>query len=513
MRSLSSRSRFLTWILASQIVFSLPVQALAQTTSTTSSASDLSTSSTPDDLVNFNPNYILDDSDIFGLGDMRLGDVQSFLDSRPGVLATYKTRDTDGVIRSAAEIIWRIATTYQINPRYLLALMQKEQSLVDDPHPTQKQFDWATGYSICDSCSMNDPRLQEFKGMPSQLEWAAKQHRERYLMQILGKGSTIAGIARGKTLTISGQQITPMNNATAMLYSYTPHIHGNLNLWQIWQRWFALHFPEGTVVRGNSTGNIYLLRANERRSIKNIAIAASLVDIDKIVNVQDSRLSSYHLGLPVNFPNFSLVQTPDKKRYLLSGTSKRYIKGKAFDRFGFNEDEVLDVRPDDLSGYQDGPDITTSTTYPTGLLVKDAQKHYWYVENNVRRFIPDATFLSLYFRGRRPRVWTTKQLNAVTEGQPYGLQDGELIRGKKSSDVFVMENGLRRPIATEKDFKELGYAWKNVVTLPDKLVTTYPLGEPVDPHGAPPTPFDDTQLVNTTTTPTTLATAVTPLTH
>lgn len=445
--------------------------SFAQTTTTTIELAD--ELSEP----RFDPNYILDDRDIFGLGEMRLGDIQTFLDSRPGVLATYRVPDIDGIERSAAEIIWRIATTYQINPRYLLALLQKEQSLVDDPKPSQKQFDWATGYAICDSCSMNDPSLQEFRGFANQLEWTAKQHREKYLIQILGRGTTIAGHAPGRSVSISGRTVTPANNATAMLYSYTPHIAGNFNLWKIWQRWFALHFPEGTIVRGKTSGDIYLLRSGERRPIKNEAIAASITDVSKIVPVEDSRLTAYRLGSAMNFPNFSLVQTSDGKRYLLSGARKRLIEPKAFEKFGFNEDELIDVPVTDLAAYPDGADITTSTSYPTGLLVKDVKKVYWYIENNQRQRIPDLSFLNLYFRGRPAKSWTTKQLSALKEGPVYGLQDSELVRGKTSSAVYVMESGQRRPIASEQDFKELGYAWKNVVSFPDRLLETYPLGQ------------------------------------
>lgn len=451
-------------------------QALAQTTT-----SSLDLLPTDPGVVSFDPNYILDDQDIFGVGDMRLGDIQSFLDNRPGRLATYRTKDIDGLEKSAAEIIWRVATTYQINPRYLLALVQKEQSLVDDPNPSQKQLDWATGYAICDNCSMNDPRLQEYRGFPSQLEWAAKQHREKYLIQLLGKGSTIAGQAPGKTVVISGKTITPANNATAMLYSYTPHIAGNFNLWKIWQRWFALHFPEGTVVRGKATGDLYLLRGGERHPIKTDAIAASIIDTNKIVSVEDSRLSAYRLGTPINFPNYALVETTSHDRYLLVGTSKRLIQPKAFDKFGFNEDELISVTEDDLLGYTDGPDITTSTTYPTGLLVKDAQKNYWYIENNLKQKVPDAAFLSLYFRGRRALNWNTKQLAAIPEGPAYGLQDGELVRSKTSPAVYVMESGTRRPFRSAADFEELGYQWKNVVVLPDKILATYAIGDAVHP--------------------------------
>lgn len=447
----------------------------------------------------FDPNNVLNNEDILGLGDMRLGDIQSFLDSRPGILRAYRMPDIDGVERSVAEIVWRISNTYQLNPRYLLALMQKEQSLVDDPNPSQKQLDWATGYAICDDCSMNDPRLQEFRGLANQLEWAAKQHRERYLQQILGTGTTISGKAAGKASLISGQIVVPANNATAMLYSYTPHIHGNYNLWLIWQRWFALHFPEGTIVRGDTSGSIFLLKQGERRPIRTLAIAASLVDVRKIVTTEDSRLSGYRLGDPVNFPNFSLVRTTDGQRYLLSGSKKQLIQAAAFDKFGFNEDEVLDILSEDLKNYSDGADITASSTYPTGLLVKDPRKTYWYIENGTRQRIPDNAFLALYFRHRAARNWTMKQLNAIPRGADYGLQDGELIRGKTSPAVYVMESGQRRAIPSEKAFLELGYAWKNVTVLPDRLVGSYPIGISLDPHAPLPAMLETTPIILTHT--------------
>ncbi|MEN9378840.1 MAG: hypothetical protein RJB15_518, partial [Pseudomonadota bacterium] len=51
--------------------------------------------------------------------------------------------------------------------------LQKEQSLVTDDTPTQKQLDWAAGYGVCDACSMNDPSLQRFRGFAIQTRRAA----------------------------------------------------------------------------------------------------------------------------------------------------------------------------------------------------------------------------------------------------------------------------------------------------------------------------------------------------
>jgi hypothetical protein len=162
----------------------------------------------------FQPQHILDDRDLFDIGNMNPERIQEFLDSR-GTLGRMRFLDIDGQEKSATDIIWRVAVSYKMNPKYLLALLQKEQSLVEDRNPSQNQLDWATGYGVCDSCSKNDPSLEDFKGFARQLEWAAKQHRDKYLQQILLGGRTIAGYAPGKETVIDGTRLIPDNQATA----------------------------------------------------------------------------------------------------------------------------------------------------------------------------------------------------------------------------------------------------------------------------------------------------------
>ncbi|MDO8583608.1 MAG: hypothetical protein Q7R83_00315 [bacterium] len=451
--------------------FAPPMASIAQTTATTSAVD-----------AAFDPTNILNDTDLFEFGGMTPERIQDFLQNK-GTLGSIKLTDTDGVQKSPAEIIWRIATSYKVSPRYLMALLQKEQSLIEDPAPKQKQFDWATGYAICDSCSKDDPSVQQFKGFASQVEWAAKQFREKYLIQILGKGTTIAGYAPGKIIKIDGQTFVPKNLATAMLYSYTPHIHGNLNLWRIWQRWFSLSFPDGTVVRGITSKKMYLIRFGEKKPFKSPAVAFSMVDMNKIVDVDDSQLAGYPLGQTIAFPNYALVQTPDKKRYLIVGTTKRLIVNRTvFSKLGFNEDEVVPATVADLTNYDDGADITLTTAYPTGLLGKDAKGGYWYVENNVRHAIANMPLLKLYFKNQPAKLLTATKLATLKVGTPYALHDGELVKATGDAAVYVMENGQRRPIPSGQVFEEIGWKWKNVVVLPAAFLNTYPIGDPVTPR-------------------------------
>lgn len=431
----------------------------------------------------FDPNRVLEDGDVFDVNGMSYARLVEFLRSK-GTLADARLADIDGVPKTGAEIIWRVATSYKINPKYLLALIQKEQSLVEDPNPSPAQFDWAAGYAICDSCSKSDPSVQEFKGFASQLEWAAKQHREKYLLQLLGNGLTRAGKGVGKTMVVDGLTITPANNATAMLYSYTPHIHGNLNLWNIWRRWFSLKYPDGTVVRGKTSGKAYLIHLGQKRSFASKAVLMSLVDPDRIVDVSETELSAYPDGPEIRFPKYSLLRDSKHRVWLLTEDSRRLIQDmKAFHKFGFNEDEIEDVDDADLADYPISSPITVKTEFPQGVVMQEKEtKKYWYVEDGTKQQIPDKTFLALYFKGRIIKSATSKKLAAYKTGDPYHFHDGELVRGKKTSSVYVMENGDLRPIPSAQAFEAFGWNWRNVVTVPDAVLTGYTVGDPISPE-------------------------------
>jgi len=428
----------------------------------------------------FDPNQILDDADIFDVNGMSYARLVVFLHAK-GSLADYRTNDIDGVPKTAAEIIWRVANSYKMNPKYLLALLQKEQSLVEDPEPSQRQYDWATGFGVCDSCSKDDPAIQDYKGFANQLEYAAKQHREKYLMQILSSGVTRSGKAPGKPVEIDGQIVTPINNATAMLYTYTPHIHGNLNLWRIWQRWFALKFPDGTLVRGKTSGETYLIRLGQKRPFESRAVLDSVADPDKVVVISDTELTAYPDGQPIKFPKYALLQDERGRIWLLTEMGRRYITDMTtFRKFGFNLDEVTPATTADLEDYPIAAPIGPKTEFPQGVIMQSsADKTYWYVEGNEKHLVPDKVLVKLYFRGRPIKQATAKKLATYAEGDAYRLHDAELVRTPQDSAVYVVENSLLRPIPSADVFESLGWKWKNVVTVPDALLAAYTKGEAV----------------------------------
>jgi hypothetical protein len=431
-------------------------------------------------IPNFDPNNVLSDSDIFDANEMTYSRLVAFLHSKGG-LADVRTQDIDGTEKGTAEIIWEMSQMYQINPKYLLALLQKEQSLVENPTPSQSALDWAAGYGVCDTCAKNDPAISDFKGFANQVYYAARQMREKYYLSVLATGKTISGMGPGIPTIIDGITVTPTNIATASLYTYTPHIHGNMNLWNIWHRWFSKNYPDGTVVRGTPSGRIYWIRYGLKRPFASLAVASSFVDISKIVDASDADLAAYSDGDKISFPNYALLKDPSGSIWRIIGNERRHIVDMAtFGKLSFNLDEVEDVIDADLAQYTIGEPITTKSMSPEGMLVQaPGVKAVWYAEAGTKRLIQSPAILSLYFSGMNVQKISASDLNTLTTSAPYGIRDGELVRTETDPAVYAIENGKKRPIPSADIFESMGWKWISVEIVPKSLLDGYDIGEPI----------------------------------
>ncbi|QIK63029.1 hypothetical protein G7068_07330 [Leucobacter viscericola] len=160
---------------------------------------------------------------------------------------------------SSATIIARVARSCGINPRVLLVILQKEQSLVTDTWPTVRQFDYATGANCPDSGPGNSANCDAGSaGFANQVYFAA-WHLKRYTAQNgmnynPGRFNTILWNPNRGCGT---SQVYIQNLATATLYTYTPYrpndaalnagwgegdgcsSYGNRNFYQYYKQWFG----------------------------------------------------------------------------------------------------------------------------------------------------------------------------------------------------------------------------------------------------------------------------------
>jgi hypothetical protein len=428
----------------------------------------------------FNPNILASDDQMLNMNEISKRELDVFL--KKGSLATYVGPDFSGTNRTASDIIWNAAQTFKINPQFLLVLLQREQSLVEDDSPRQKQLDWAMGYAVCDDCSMNDPRIQKFKGFGNQLHYAAKRIRESYLSDLLTKGRTVSGVGPGIPIQIDNKTIIPANFVTSSLYTYTPHLHGNENFVRIWDKWFTKVFPSGSVLEDRETKDLWLIQFGTKRPITSKTAFYSRFNPQNLVPINTSDLQTYPVGTPISFPNYSLLRKENTSTiYLIVDDTKRgFLSQEAFRSHGFSPDEIVDVTAKELSAYSEGVPITANTKHPSGMLLQsNTTNGVFHVINGRKHPIVSMEVLNANFPSANIVPVDDENLAAYETSDFVKFQDGTLVGTKDAPEVYVIENGLRRHITDEATFLTYGWQWNQIVWTNKNTVLIHELGDPL----------------------------------
>ena len=114
------------------------------------------------------------------------------------------------------------AQNYQINPKVLLVTLQKDKfSYRRRPHP--KTMDWATGYAVCDSCSMTDPGIQSHRGFGMQVD-----NGPEFCVGITMIKTNLLLRKRHSLPALIIRKWFRKSWATAFLYTYTRAYHGKI---------------------------------------------------------------------------------------------------------------------------------------------------------------------------------------------------------------------------------------------------------------------------------------------
>jgi hypothetical protein len=435
----------------------------------------------------FNANNIISDFELEEYTSLSQDAIQRFLESKGSFLAKF-TEVIDNVRKQASQIIFEESQIYEINPKVILAMLQKEQSLITDASPSQKQLDWATGFAVCDSCSKSDPRLAPFKGFYNQVSDFAEKVRVNYLRDLQSLGRTLTGWGPQRTkTTLDGYEVTPVNNATAVLYTYNPYrggsrIGANFNFWRIWQRYFVRDYPDGTLLQEQGQPGVWLLQNGKRRPFKTRTALYSRYDAKRIIQVSKNELEAYEIGPAIKFANYSLLRAPSGTVYLLVDDTIRGIESQeVFRTIGFNPEELIFVEDEDLALYTIGDIITIASAYPTGALLQDnSTGAVFFVQNGKRQGIIDRAIMDLNFKNMRPFPVHPDELKQYPYNGRAKLIDGTIITSPESSAVYIISDGRRRPVISGEAFEKLGYAWDNIHDVPQKVVDLHPLGDPLD---------------------------------
>ncbi len=454
--------------------------------------------------VTFNPDFIISDEEMTDVSSMSLADIELFLRSKGGYIASNYFTNRDGELKSAAKIIYEAANNYDcegvvlsdnptrkereekcnfapINPKLLLVLLQKEQSLIEETSPTQKQLDWATGYGVCDDCSMNNPAIQRWRGFGKQINSASLQFSD-YL-----NTPHHYSYRAGNTYTISNtgrpaSSVTIQNNATAGLYNYTPHVYnGNYNFFKLWTKYFTRSYPNNSLLQVKGESGVWLIKDGKKRPFLSRGALTTRYDLPKVIPVNKSDLDAYITGDPIKFAQYSVLRSPKGTIFLLVDDTRRgFSSQEAFRKIGINPEEVINASWDDINVYKEGSPITEDSTYPTGALLQDKTSGgIYYVLEGTKAPLWDRVLLETKFRRKSIFPVDSAKLAEYKTVEPAIFSDGEILTAHDSSAVYVIDNKKRRAVISADAFLKLGYKWENVISVPSNIINLYDLGEPL----------------------------------
>lgn len=160
-----------------------------------------------------------------------------------------------GGTKTASAIIYDVSVVCNINPKVLIILLEKEQSLVTDDWPWSIQYRSATGYGCPDTA----PCDAEYYGFFNQVYNAARQYKRYARDESLFRYRAFRDnyIQYNPNAGCGGTNVYIQNQATAGLYNYTPYqpnssalvnlygsgdacgAYGNRNFWRLFNDWFG----------------------------------------------------------------------------------------------------------------------------------------------------------------------------------------------------------------------------------------------------------------------------------
>ena len=399
--------------------------------------------------------------------------------------------------RTAYEIIYNASQEAKINPKFLLTMLQKEMSLIEDQDPTERQLAYAMGYYCYDGQACNP----KYKGFGKQVRSMALQFR--YYIDNIHEYNYRPGVRAcvdDQTpflpCTSSAVEVRPANNVTAAMYVYTPHIHGNKLFATIWDRYgfsgvsinpdvLSGIFPQGSLVKakdGDDLESVYLIVNSQKRLFESTGALVSRFDPNKVLLVASEELNKYTDGEPIKFTNYTVLQTPNGNKYLVDGLQKRrIISDEAFRQLGFNPAEIEEISSADLDTLEDGADLDENNASPFEEIMQDMTTgSIHYVKDGKKWSVIDMEILELNHPGISPREVTSKTLEAYEYMGALKLVDGTLIKKDLDKDVYVISAGERRLIPDGNTFETLGYQWGNIVTVSKKVMNFHKVGTPLE---------------------------------
>ncbi len=441
---------------------------------------------------------------------------------------------------SAGRVIYDSAQAYGLNPQVIIATLQKEQSLVSGTAGCSTlRYVGAMGYGCPDSGTthsytggnfytinghtvstvsgtcVNSKAKAGFSQQVIHGAWLLKFGQER------SRGHTTWAVIKGKWdnsddpdtcyggpmtkgtfkrcsngsavtydgyTTIDNGSVFMGSGATATLYWYTPHIHGNQSFVSIYEGWFGstigladVVHPDGALIKKPTSAAIYQVKAGQLWTYPYPQTLYSYGYSSKDVKQATDPDLDLVVGGTMPYQEGALIKGSSDAIYAIdnqSGTSVKrpFASWSVFTGLGYKGSEVM-VVPDASLPSSTGSDINTvATTHPDGTIVQvSGQPTVYLIQDGAKLAFPSPEVLFSQNYTWSDIKTATSADSGLADGSQVKFREGTLL--KTGATVYVVDQLVdgslqKRAIANLNTFYGLGYSFYKVVEVSSSALPT-----------------------------------------
>ncbi|NBU34143.1 hypothetical protein EB118_14310 [bacterium] len=388
----------------------------------------------------------------------------------------------------ASSIIYYAAQIYGVNPRVILATMQKEQSLTTAANPTDWQISQAMGYACptTGSCSSSSNFFYQIDNGT----WVLRFHYERargnfnwwFTSTSWTCGSSkpsyyVPNLYPGQNVTFidpySGAQYANVfiqNAATSAFYCYTPHVFnnhtnsphpdelsgssrcypslpasgsqgrcytGSYNFVLWFEKWFGP--TVGALVRTIDNPTVYLIDDGKKYPIADVTLLSDVTPFGPLRFITDAEINSYTTSTVLSRMFGSVGGT---LYFVNAGMKLPFTSCAQVAHYGFSCSQVTYLSDGLLSTLSNAPALTQ--------VYKTTSGKTFYIENGQKREVYDQQALTESGVSQYANMLLEHGLNFMAYGTPI-VRDGTLIANRQTGGtLFVNQGAVSTISATNK---------------------------------------------------------------
>ncbi len=243
-------------------------------------------------------------------------------------------------------------------------------------------------------------------------------------------------------------------------------------------------YPKNTLVRKIGEPTVYIIKNGIKKPVATPKIFnENNYQWDKVIEADEKNLpDTISRSSPMLYEDGKILKDSKGNIYFIENGTKRRIAGpNTLKKFGFKK--IILVEEEIISAYLEGSILTSSDSYPDGVLLKlsDGSAVYYKEEGKLRPIYSDKVFKTYHFNWDEIINVPQQELNKYVKSSLLLFGSGTLIKAIDKPSVYLIDDNEKlRPIVSGQVFERLHYRWSDIYDVPSEVVDQYEKGKAIE---------------------------------